>query len=198
MKLSNIATLAGVSPSRLKVIKQRGQIPFAHADGPIDADHPIEDAVSLRLMQQAALSIPVSAALHLSERAIDKLRPFNVFAFTGADLWVALVRYDWPGMSADWEPHAVVGGRFEDLHPLAVEAVAAIDPGATILSIFTVNASQAAREVWAEGKRREMSGFDSPPGVPEDLSGYPAWFREVEAERRKMFANWHNAPGAGE
>ncbi|WP_406736444.1 hypothetical protein [Thioclava sp. GXIMD4215] len=185
MKRKALLMCASCTVKTLESYTARGISPI-HIEDRNWNDYTLEQALQLRLMVQAAKSMDNDSAGLLARRAVDMLYPFTPFTYTGQDMFVALVRYDWPSAPEGWDCRQVVAGRWEDLHTKAQEFVTSLDDGATLRSIEAYCVTDLAKEVWEEAHELGLpEGEAWPAAVSEDLTGYPEWFKEHEIARRK-------------
>lgn len=65
-------------------------------------------------------------------------------------------------------------------------------PGYREVGILAVNATAAAKKVMQAARDLGLPEAKSIPEIPEDLTGYPEWFRTVEMARRELLNTWNN------
>lgn len=190
MKRRALLDITACSSKVLDMWIMRGFCPVSLAPAQW-TDYTMGDAFKLRLMMEVAQVTKLETASYFAKRALRALAPINPFTYTGdAEMWVALVRYEWPNPIEGWDCRHVVAGRWEDLHRLAKEHVTNIDPSARLVSLLAFSATRIAGQVWREARERGLPEAATVPAIPEVLTGYPEWFREAEVERRTMFATW--------
>ena len=151
------------------------------------SDYSLNDAFELRLLQQAFKGTDLDSAALIARRALDAISPMSPFAYTdGEELWVALVRYDWADAPEEWDCRQVIGGRLQDIHVKAEEFVKGLDAAAKVTSVYLIHMTKIAQHVWKEARDLGLPEGDEYPVIPEDLTGYPKWFQEVERARRAV------------
>lgn len=189
MKRKGFLMVTGCASARLDTLAARDQLPFVTEPGKW-SDYSLNDAFRLRLMLDAAEIMDVSTASKLARLADDRFYPLDVMGFTGdRDLWAGVVFYTFDDMPEDWDNRYVVGGLPEELFPDAERFIENLAPGARILGLTMVNASSAARRVRQEAHEIGLPEAQDFPPIPDDLTGFPAWFTEVEMKRRNLFVD---------
>ncbi|WP_136644654.1 hypothetical protein [Tabrizicola sp. YIM 78059] len=195
-KRTPLTAIAGMPATRFDQDQRRGKLP--RLDGTGKRTYTMRDAFRLRCYWQAADATDLDSAKLLSDRALEALRPLDPFTWTdGVELHVALIRYDWPDALEGWDCRHVIAGRWEDLRALAKAHVASVDPSARLVSVIAFSATAIANHVWRAARELGLSETESVPGIPEDLTGFPEWFREAEVERRTLAATWSDASDEG-
>lgn len=146
-------------------------------------------------MQHAFKGTDLESASMIARRALDAIYPLTPFPYTGNEgLWAALVRYDWLDAPEGWDCRQIVAGRMQDLQAKADEFVSDLDASATLISIYAIPMASIARHVWAEARDLGLPEGESwPVTTPEDLTGFPDWFKEAEQERRAIVSGWARA-----
>lgn len=184
MKRKAILAITTCTPKAFETWSFRDFLPFTIGDGRW-SDYTIDHAFQLKLLMEAAQATDTAAASYLAARALRKMHPLDPFAFTGGDLWVALVRYQWDEAPEDWVKLGVIAGRWADLNEMAVQHVADQDEKAKLTSVLAFSAVRIAHDLLTEARE-----FGLPEGevrqVPEDLTGYPEWFKDLETSRRAL------------
>lgn len=155
------------------------------------SDYGLEDAFALQLMLDASKDTDQGSAYFLARQALDKLRPIDPFAYTGGEeMWVALVRYDWPDAPEGWDCRTVVAGRWTDLRDQAKNFVRDLGSSARASIVMAMSATEIAQRVFREARDLGLPEGDNVHSVPDDLTGYPEWFKEDELRRRELLRNW--------
>lgn len=185
MKRKALLTITGCAYKAFDNFSQREFIPFP-ISAPSWSDYTIENAFSLKVLLVAASGTDANSASYLASRALDALHPIDPFAYSGDDeLWVALVRYDWPDAPEDWDKRTVVAGRWCDIADKAKVFLSDFPPNAHVTGIQAVSATGIARDVFTEARDRGLPEGEV-HSVPEDLTGYPEWFKDAELKRRAL------------
>ncbi len=189
MKRKALLAITGCTPKSFETYSARDNLPFAISSNRW-SEYSIEDAFKLKLLIQAAELTNLDTASKLASAALDELHPLDPFAFCGdQELYVALIRYDWPDKFPDWDAWTVVAGRWQDIEAKASERVADIARGVRLIGTLALPIKPIAKELLTEAR-----AFGLPEGevhsVPEDLTGYPDWFVAEEQARRAMLAGW--------
>lgn len=185
MKRKALLAITGCTAKAFETFAFRDFLPFVIEDRAW-SDYTIENAFSLKVLMDAAQNTDHASASVLARRALDKLRPLDPFAWSGdEELWVALIRYDWPDAPEDWDCREVVAGRWIDIQAAASRLVTEQAPGARIVGILSLSATKIAKAVLEEAREFGLPEGEV-HGVPEDLTGYPDWFKAKEEERRAV------------
>lgn len=189
MKRKALLAITDCTAKAFETYSSRGFLPFVIEDSRW-SDYTLDQAFMLRLLKIAAEGTDLDSAALMARNSLYQLKPMDPFAWTGgAELWVGLVRYDWPDAPEGWDCRKVVAGRWEDLPHKAAEFCQTLAPGVKVISIYALSAFKIAHEVL-----REAREFGLPEGeirqVPTDLTGYPEWFKVAEAERQAFLADW--------
>jgi hypothetical protein len=185
MKRKALLAITGCTPKAFETYSARDQLPFSISQGNW-SDYTIEDAFALKLFMRASECTSLDNAARLARGALAKLHPVNPFSFHGSEeLWVVLATYDWPSAPPDWACSLLVAGRWSDIVTHAKGALCGIAPDVSLLGLLAFSITDVAREVLQEAR-----DFGLPEGkvqpVPEDLTGYPEWFKTEEADRRAL------------
>lgn len=184
MKRKPLLAITGCTAKAFETWSFRGFLPFTIGDGRW-SDYTIDQAFQIKLLMEAAQATDTAAAAYLASRALHKIYPLDPFSFTGGDLWVALVRFEWEDAPADFEKLSVVAGRSGELTAKALEQVAAFDPKARLISLLCFSVDRIASELLVEAREWGLPEAEVRP-VPEDLTGFPEWFKDLEASRRAL------------
>lgn len=192
MKRKALLTITNCSAKAFETYSFRDFLPFVIQDRNW-SDYTIGNAFSLKVLMDAAENTDLSSAAVLAKAALDALHPINPFAYTGGqELWVALIRYDWPDGIEGWDSRHVVAGRWSDIEAEARNLVTEKAPGARVTGILSVSATKIAELLLNEANDLGLPEGEV-QGVPEDLTGYPEWFKADELARRDLFKNWGKA-----
>lgn len=185
MKRNALLAITGCTAKAFETYAHRDFLPFHIAEGGRWSDYTIDQAFQLKVLMLAGDATDNKSAAYLASECLHKLHPIDPFAFTGGDLWVALVRYEWAEAPEDWIKLGVIAGRACDLPDLAKEHVSGQAPEAKLTSILALPAHKIALDLLSEAQE-----WGLPEGqvrsVPEDLTGYPEWFKGLEAQRRAL------------
>jgi hypothetical protein len=188
MKRKALLTITGCPTKAFETYSFRGFLPFTIEDGNW-SDYTIENAFSLKVLMDAAANTDLSSASALAQGALDKLLPIDPFAYSGdEELWVALVRYEWPEAPEGWSFRHVTAGRWSDINESARKFVAQLGATARITGILSVSATKIANQLLTEAREFGLPEGD-PHSVPDDLSGSPEWFKVAEMARRELFSS---------
>ena len=103
------------------------------------------------------------------------------------NIWVAIVSYHWPEAPQDWVQKTVVAGRWSDIETKAKIFVAGLASDAAITGVFAVSAKNIANHVLTEARDFGLAEGEV-QSVPDDLTGYPDWFQDIEGKRRALFS----------
>ncbi|RLL65269.1 hypothetical protein [Paenirhodobacter hankyongi] len=189
MKRKALLAVTGCTPKAFEMYSARGFLPFIIEERNW-SDYTIGNAFQLQALLDAADGTDLAGASTLAKQAIDKLYPLSPFAYTGdEELFIALVRYDWDDAPEDWTCTYVLAGRWQDIKDQLEKLPEMIDPTIRVRSVLTLSATKIAHKVL-----REARDFGLPEGevhsVPEDLTGYPEWFKKAETARRALLNGW--------
>jgi hypothetical protein len=191
MKRKPLLAITGCTAKAFETYSSRNFLPIAIGDARW-SDYTLKDAFALKVLVHAAKATDLASASVLASGAWNALKYLNPFAFTDAEeIWLGLVRYDWPDAPQGWIKKGVVAGRWCDIQPKADEYVNDLDKTAKITSILLVSASKIADGVFEEA--RQFAPDEAHPDaaiikMPEDLTGYPDWLKTAELGRRDFFA----------
>lgn len=186
MKRKALLLSTNCTAKAFETYSARDFLPFVIEDARW-SEYSLQDAIELKILMDAAAFMDQKSAAYLARQAFDKLHPIHpLFPTDGHELWVALVRYDWAEAPEDWEGRTVIAGRWQDIYADAQTFVQGFNGKCKILSIQAISASKIAVEVWQEVREIGLPEGDEIPGVPEDLTGFPEWFIEVENARRRV------------
>lgn len=187
MKRKALLIVADCSVKAFEGWASRGHLPFAK-EGKNWSDYSLDNAIELKLMVDAAKGTDVESAGVLASQALHKLHPIHPLYYTdNQELWVALVRYDWPDAPEDFDARTVVAGRWEEIEEKAQMFVRDISPDAAVVSIYAVSATRSATKAWEEAHELGLpEGDASYLSIPEDLAHFPEWFRACEMKRREV------------
>jgi hypothetical protein len=185
MKRKALLAITGCTPKAFETYSARDQLPFSISRSNW-SDYTIEDAFALKLFMQAAECTSLDNAARLARGALARLHPINPFSFYGSErLWVALATYAWPESPPDWECSLLVAGRWSDIVTQTEDALDRIATGVSLLGLLTFPASNVADEVLQEARDFGLPEGEVQP-VPEDLTGFPDWFKTEETKRRSL------------
>ncbi|MCU0904872.1 MAG: hypothetical protein MUE83_13510 [Tabrizicola sp.] len=185
MKRNALLAITGCTAKAFETYAHRDFLPFHIPDGGRWSDYTIDQAFELKVLSLASEATDNKSAAYLAERCLNKLHPIDPFAFNGGDLWVALVRYEWADAPENWIKLGVVAGRACDLPALANEHVAGQAPEAKLTSILAIPAHKIALDLLSEAREWGLPEGQA-RAVPEDLTGFPEWFKEIELQRRAI------------
>lgn len=197
MKRKALLAITGCTKQRFDTYLHREMIPFQVNSGSW-TEYTIEDAFQLKLLIQATEITDVDTASKLAVGALHQLYPLDPFAFSGdQELFVALIRYTWPDQPEDWDGRTVVAGRWQDIDAKARERIEGIAPGVMIAGILALPVKQIALDVQSKAQDYELPEGE-PHSVPEDLTGFPEWFKVAEHARRELLREftWSEQEGA--
>ncbi len=185
MKRKAMLAITGCTAKAFETYSARGKLPFVV---PSDrwSEYSIQDAFKLKVLMQAAELTDLSTAEKLASAVLHQLHPLDPFAFCGdQELWVALIRYDWPEKPEDWDAQTIIAGRWQDIQTMAADRVANVAPNVRITGTLAVPVKRIADCLLTEAR-----DFGLPEGevhsVPEDLTGFPDWFVVEETARRQL------------
>lgn len=185
MKRQALLAITGCTAKAFEIWSARDLLPFAIPSGRW-SDYTLDDALALALMLQAAKMTDLAAASRLAAGALPALHPLDPFAFCGSqELFAALIRYDWPDKPKGWDARTVVAGRWQDIEPLARERIADIAPDVRLVGILAVPVKRVAERLLSAAQELGLPEGEV-RAVPEDLTGYPAWFVAEETARRAL------------
>lgn len=186
MKRKALLAITGCTAKAFETYSARGFLPFGIQDARW-SEYTLEDAFLLRLLMDAASGTDQDSAALLARGALDKMSPITPFSYTGdQEMWAALIRYDWPNAPEGWDQRHVVAGRWQDIEAQAKHLTTELAPGARVLSIQAVSATKIAHHVFRAAREFGLPEGEHPHAVPEDLTGYPEWFKEAEMARRRV------------
>lgn len=195
MKRKALLTITGCTARTFETLSTRNLNPVSPADTRW-SDYTIEDAFALQLMLDASKVTDQGSAHFLAARALEKLHPIDPFSVTGdEEMWVALVRYDWPDAPEGWDSREVVAGRWIDLRDQAKSIARNLDSKAKASVVMALSATDIAHRVFREARELGLPEGEKLHPVPEDLTGYPQWFQEAEQRRRDLARGWFSAEG---
>jgi hypothetical protein len=187
MKRKPLLAITGCTAKAFETYSSRNFLPIAIGDARW-SDYTLEDAFALKVLVHAAKATDLASASVLASGAWNALKYLNPFAFTNAEeIWLGLVRYDWPDAPQGWIKKGVVAGRWCDIQPKADEYVNSQSGTAKRIDIYAVSASDIAKHVYEEAKAFGLTEAVV-PAIPEDLTGYPDWLKTAELARRDFFA----------
>ena len=190
MKRKALLTIADFSARKFEIYSSRGLLPVVITDQG-HSNYSLADAFALRLLSEVGEVTSLENAAHFARKALDALRPINPMSFTNAEeMVVALVFYAWPDAPEGWDCRAVIGGRWQDLQGQIAEKILDPMPGAYVTAMLTVSASRIGRHVYQEARDFGLPEGEMPPAIPEDLTGYPEWFKTAERARRQLAQDW--------
>lgn len=187
MKRKALLMIADSTAKFFETCSARGFLPFTIEERQW-SDYTIENAVQLRLLEHAFKGTDLDSAAMIARSALGALYPLTPFSYTGGEgSWVALVRYEWPDAPEGWDCRHVIAGRMQDLQAKADEFVSDLDVSAKLVSIYAIPLDPIARHVWEEARELGLpEGENWPATTPEDLTGFPDWFKEIERARRSV------------
>lgn len=160
MKRKALLAITGCRPERFDTYLHRDNLPFAVSSGAW-TDYTLENALELKLLMTAAQLTDVDSASKLARAAFHQLYPLDPFAFCGdQELFVALIRYDWPDKPDDWDGRTVVAGRWQDVDVKARDRIDGIAPNVCITGILALPVKRIAADL-----QKEASDFGLPEGV---------------------------------
>lgn len=189
MKRKALLIITGCTSKAFETYSFRDFLPFAIEERNW-SDYSIFNAFSLKVLTDAAENTDLASASVLAKGALNALRPFNPFAYHGDEnLWVALIRYEWPDAPEGWDCRHVVAGRWRDIETEAQKLTSEIAPGARVTGILSLSATKIAHQLLNEARDLGIPEGEV-HGVPEDLEGYPEWFKVEETARRDLLKNW--------
>jgi len=181
---------AGMGMPRFTVLKQRDHLPMVLSS--LDdktARYTLGDALKLRLMLEAGLTISVTLARQLASSALARLYPLDPFSYTGDEhLWATLIHFEWPDRPAEVAGRDVVAGRWQDIHDQTEVRRVFWSDSAYVQSTVTVNVTKAAQRVWEIADELGLAEVTKIPPIPENVSHYPDWFQTAEAARRALWS----------
>jgi hypothetical protein len=184
MKRKALLNITDCTAKKFETYAFRDHSPFQIEDGNW-SDYQIEDAFALKVLMDAADSTDLSSASLLARLALGALHPIDPFAYCEQELWIALVRYDWPDAPEGWDCRHVVAGRWADVELAANTWLLQRAPSARITGILTISATKIANTLLKEARDLGIpEGLVH--GVPENLSGYPEWYKVGEMTRRAL------------
>lgn len=185
MKRKALLTITGCTSKAFETYSFRGFLPFGIEDQNW-SDYSIENAFSLKVLLDAAETTNLASASVLARAALDAMAPVDPFAFAGdEELWVALISYEWPEAPEGWDCRHVVAGRWCDVEGAARRLVTENAPGARVTGILSLSATEIAKSVLKEARDLGLPE-GAVHGVPDDLTGYPDWFKAAELARREL------------
>lgn len=187
MKRKALLLISASTPKFFETCSARGFLPFTIGERNW-SDYTLENAFQLRLLEHAFKGTDLDSAALIARRALDAIHPLSPFSYTdGEGLWVALVRYEWPDAPEGWDLRHVIAGRMQDLQSKADEFINDLDVSAKLVSIYAIPVTPIARHVWEEARELGLPEGESwPATTPEDLTGFPEWFKEMELARRSV------------
>lgn len=189
MKRKALLAVTGCTVKAFETYAYRDFLPFAIADARW-SDYTLENAFALKVLMEAAAVTDVASASIFAGGVLDALRPLDPFSYMGdEEIWLALIRYDWRDAPEDWTNTEVVAGRWRDIDDKCRALIADTVPGAKVTSIIALSATKIADSILREARDLGLPEAEVRP-VPEDLTGYPEWFKESEGERRDLLTKW--------
>ncbi len=190
MKRGAMLVVADVKSARFDTYGNRGFLPFSLDDDRNFRGYSLDDAIRLSVLKVASESTDVAAAAHLARHCLDKLAPLHpLFPTDATPLFGALIRLNWKDAPEGHNGLDVVAGRWCDLSDLIAERVA-FWGAESVSSVLALPLSDIAKSVFRRAREFGLPEGDNLPGVPEDLTGFPAWFAASEVARRELFLNW--------
>lgn len=186
MKRKALLAITGCTAKQFETFSARGFLPFAIEDARW-SDYTLNHAFQLRMLLDGISGTDQDSAALLARDALSKLHPITPFSYTGdQEMWAALVRYYWPGAPEGWDCRAVVAGRWQDIEANANAHISGLAADARITSIQAVSVTKIAHHVWREARDFGLPEGEQAQPIPEDLTGYPDWFKEAEIARRRV------------
>lgn len=179
MKRKGLVTLAGINDNTFDLWQKRGLLPFA-SEGGRWTDYTLTNALQVRLMADLAKVTDLRTASEIASAAGD-LRPHPFWA-TGDDVYLCGTVYEYPGEDGTIRETAAWGGRDGD----GITGGRIVLPDYRAVAHLAVNASAAAREILTAALELGIPHDDGIPPIPEDLTRFPAWFRDYEMQRREI------------
>lgn len=192
MKRKALLAITGCTPKTFETYSARDKLPFM-IPSERWSEYSIEDAFALKLLMKAAELTDLDTASKLASAALCQLRPLDPFAFCGdQELFVALIRYDWPDKPDDWDARTVVAGRWQDIEGKVRDRIADIAPSVHLIGMLTLPIKRIADELLVEAEELGLLEGEM-HSVPEDLTDYPDWFKEIEFARRRLIFGQNKA-----
>jgi len=175
---------------RLTLLNQRGQLPEGMSSlGEVSDRYTLQDALKLRLLSEAAQTIPITLAKQLASSALARLYPLDPFAYTSDEsLFALLIHFDWPDRPEEITGRDVVAGRWQDIQGQTELRRGFWSDSAYVKSTLTLNVTAAAQRVLAIADELGLAEATTIPPIPENVSHYPDWFQTAEAARRALFS----------
>lgn len=192
MKRKALLAITDCGTKAFEMYRERGFLPF-NIEGRSWSEYTTENAFQLKVLLDGADATDLAGASMLAKGALNKLAPLNPFSYTGdEELFIALARYEWEDAPEGWDCQAVLGGRWQDIRDQLDDLPKTISPDIRVRSVLVLSATKIAHKVLSEARDFGLPEGEVQP-VPENLTGFPEWFKKAETARRELLKNWHKA-----